>query len=267
MDPITTTSLIGATVYLTKDAVEKLLGPTTEYLGEGLKGLVERRIQNTSKIFSVAFKRLGDRINDPGQIPSKVLKIVINDASYCDDNLVLEYIGGALASSRSENGRDDRGARMMKMIDNMSTYQIRSHYLIYATVSQLFQYLGRRFGTSEDRDKLQIFLPLQEFIEAMSLSSKESRNGQIMSHIFDGLSSDGLIEGRWRFGARDSLKKLFSDAPSDGIVCEPSLQGAELFMWAFGHGSLPLESMLTEQIDTKIDGLPYTISGASATKN
>ncbi len=87
--------------------IEKLLGPTAEYIGEGAKEWTAKRVENVKYIFSIAATKLGEKINENGTVSPKVLKGILNDGSYCDDKLVLEYFGGVLASSRSNISRDD----------------------------------------------------------------------------------------------------------------------------------------------------------------
>ena len=152
------------------------------------------------------------------------------------------------------------------MIDNMSTYQIRSHYLIYSTISELFSSGENSFSFSENRSKMQLFIPLQEYITAMEFTQKEWSNRQILSHIFHGLQTDGLIEPNWRLGEQESLKKTFSNAPSDGIICIPSALGAELLLWAFGYGDKQIDFLLTDDFSAEIEGIPKSVSNALATK-
>ena len=245
----------------------KILGPTADYLGEKLKEFTKKRLENTGRIFSNAEKKLGDKLDRPGQVPPKVLKTIINEGSYCDDDITVEYFGGVLASSRTEISRDDRGARLAKMIDNLSTYQIRSHYLIYSTISKLFSNSENSFHLGESRNKMQLFMPAQGYFEAMEFTQKEWDNPQILHHIFHGLQTDGLIESNWIFGKQESLKKTFSDAHSDGIICIPSALGAELLLWAFGHGDKQLDFLLTDDFSAEIEGIPKSVSNALATKN
>ena len=264
MEP-TTISFGAITAYLAKDGIAKLLGPTADYLGEGLRNLTQRRIESIGEMFSNASKKLGSQIEAPGQVPPRILKAVMNDASYCEDPLVLEYFGGVLASSRTEDGRDDRGARLMKIVDNLSTYQIRTHFLLYSTIASLFSNLGKRFGTAKDRIQLEVFLPFSGYATSMKFSQKEWNNPQIMHHIWHGLCSDGLIENKWIFGSQETIKHEFANAPEDGVVCQPSAMGAELFLWAFGYGASPLEHMLSGQIDTAVNNFPNVVPGAVAT--
>ena len=267
MEPVTTFSLGAIGAYLAKDALAKLLGPTAEYLGEGLRDLTQRRGESIGKILSNAAKKLGCQLDKPGVVPPRILRTVVNEASFCEDRVALEYFGGVLASSRTEDGRDDRGARVIKIVDNLSVYQIRTHYLLYSTLAKLFSGAGKRFGTTGDRARLELFLPMEGYATSMGFSPRELNNPQILSHIWHGLFSDGLIEGQWQFGGRASLKSIFPKVPDDGIICRPSALGAELYLWAFGYGELPLESIFSSALVTEIEDLPSIVSGAVPTKS
>src|SRR5271157_1217903 len=100
--------------------LENLLGPTTEYLGEGMLKLVKKRVENLQHIFASAEAKLGDRINSPGAVPPRVLAGVLNDGSYREDPIAIEYFGGVLASSRTEISRDDRSATFVSLVSRLS---------------------------------------------------------------------------------------------------------------------------------------------------
>ena len=263
------TILVGAGVYVTQDLLLKLLGPTFHYLGDEFKGFVEKRKEKAGDIFLNAEKKLGDKLNHPGQVSPKVLRTILNEGSFSDNDIAVEYFGGVLASSRTEVGRDDRGARMAKMIDNMSAYQLRTHYLIYSTISELFSAKGNSFGLSKNREKLQLFIPFPDYFSVMGFSNQELVNGQMLSHIFHGLSADGLIEGRWRYGNQESLAAFVrnGNVPGDGIVCAPSALGAELLLWAFGHGDQELDFALTPDFSPEIEGIPKSVPNSVPTKD
>ena len=266
MPDLTTLGIAGGLGYVGKDVVNKILGPTAEYLGQQLKEYAQKRLENTGKIFSNAEKKLGDKLDRPGQVPPKVLKTILNEGSYADDAIATEYFGGVLASSRTEVGRDDRGARLAKMIDNMSAYQLRSHYLIYSTISELFSNSGNSFNLPKNRRKLELFIPFQDFFHLMEFTPQELDNSQIVSHIFYGLHTDGLIENA-SWGSQEHLTTTFSGVPSRGIICTPTGLGAELLLWAFGHGDKDLDFLLTADFSPEIEGIPKSFSNALAARN
>src|SRR5712691_9549047 len=127
MDPGTGLAILGSAAGGAK-VVEKILGPTAEYLGAGLKNWTEHRIQNVARIFRKAAGKLGSDNDSPGAVPPRVLKEVLDEGSYSDDELTAEYFGGILASGRSPSGRDDRAASYGRLTSELSTYQIRFHY-------------------------------------------------------------------------------------------------------------------------------------------
>ena len=243
----------------------KLLGPTADYLGGELRALAEKRLQNIQNIFSSATNKLQGKLDEPGQVPPKVLKVILNDGSYCDDALSVEYFGGVLASSRTVTGRDDRGSRIAKIIDGLSSYQIRTHYVIYSAVAKLFAAGAHDLAFSKHRSRMELFVPFDAYFHVMQFTEEEY-NPQLLHHIFNGLSNDGLMDENWSFGSKKELQSMCREAPGAGIVCRPSALGAELFLWAFGHGDKELNFMLTDSFSATIDGIPQVGTHAIATK-
>lgn len=265
-EPITTVGLGAIAAYLGKDGLEKLLGPTAEYLGAGLRDLTQRRIENIGRIFRNAQEKLGSKADKPGEVPPRVLKAVLDEGSFCNDELAAEYLGGVLASSRTEKGRDDRGAHIAKILSGLSTYQIRSHYLIYSTIKTLFAKSGYMMNMN-DRAKMQIYMPLGAYADAMDLSEEEGRQFEpILSHTFFGLHAEDLIEGHWQYGSKEHLVKMYAKAEDGGIVCQPSAMGGELFLWAFGHADKPLSYIFDSSFFPVFKGAPMGVPRAAATK-
>lgn len=263
-EPLTTVGLAVA-AYLGKDGIQKLLGPTADYLGQNLRDFTQKRTQTIGQIFQKAESKLGAKLDLPGEVPPKVLKAVLDEGSFSNNSLAVEYLGGILASSRTEHGRDDRGARIAKVMDALSTYQLRTHYLIYGTVRALFAGSGLSLNM-EDRPKMQIFIPFSGYVAAMDFSGAELQLSSLLGHIFFGLHGDNLLEGTWQYGNKDSIAKLFAGATDGGIVCQPSALGGELFLWAFGHADKPLDYMFSPEFLPVVEGLPNSIQGACATK-
>lgn len=260
-EPVATLGTAAIAAYLGKDGLQKLLGPTADYLGGELQKVTEKRIENIGNILSNATKKLGERLDEPGAVPPRVLKTVVNEGSYCDGSVAAEYFGGIIASSRSEISRDDRGARIAKILDGLSTYQMHSHYVIYSCIKSLFSDTVNSFSLSEGRRKMQIFIPMKGFSSSMNFTEAELTNPQILSHIFHGLSNEDLIEGSWQFGPAEDMKIFNSRCPGQGISCMPSALGAELFLSAFGVSNEPLDAVLRSDLDTSIEGIEVFTEG------
>ncbi|MCK5536334.1 MAG: hypothetical protein KAI79_05865 [Bacteroidales bacterium] len=270
-EPVTTLGVGAIAAYLGKDGLQKLLGPTADYLGGELAEFTKKRAQNIGNIFQNANKKLGKQIDEEGSVPPKILKSIINDASFNDDRIAIEYFGGVLASSRTKDGRDDRGAKMTKLVDNLSTYQLRTHYLIYKTIKKLFKSKeDNNLNLSKGRNEMEIFIPFQHYVELMDFTEEEISNFEsIIRHIFFGLSNDGLIENNFSYGnSEDIISKAKNSefAKNGGIICQPSALGSELFLWAFGESNKSLEYIFDNNFNPHMEDMPSIISNAISTK-
>jgi hypothetical protein len=229
------------------DVAKRILGPTADYIGEGLKDWAVKRTNNLEKIFTKTAARLGDRIEQPGAIPPRVLKGVLQEGSFCDDELSAEYFGGILASSRSEVSRDDRGAMLISLLSRLSTYQIRAHYIFYSLFKALFDGESLMPTLGADRRKMRIFVPFTVFDQGMGFSDNEEPSAILENTIFN-LVKENLIGGQFAYGDTDHLRKSWKAADASGIVLEPSVFGIELFMWAYGAGNLPVRMYLNSDL-------------------
>jgi len=235
IDPGTGLTILGSAIGGAK-VVEKILGPTSEYIGEQLKEWTEKKVRNTANIFKNAEKKLGDKINQNGKVSPRVLKGILDDGAWCEEELQVEYFGGVLASSRTGVSRDDRGTYYVSLISRLTSYQLRTHYLFYQLLKREFD--GENINI-EDGSKwpyLQIFLPFDTLYNAMDLTKEESENwSNLLAHSIWGLNKEELITG-FSYGSVEHIKKKFNNAKDSGIIFQPTKQGVDLFMWAFGYG-------------------------------
>lgn len=221
--------------------VEKLLGPTFEYMGHGLLNLAEKRVANVSKIFEKAAKKLGDKIDKPGSVSPRVLKEILSEGSFCDDELMAEYFGGVLASSRSEFSRDDRASTYLKLITELSSYQIRFHFITYITWRNLFISSGLSPTLEKDIEKMWLFFPYSFLKIALNLEESEPYYN-ILEHCRLGLERHDLIKlSHW--GGVDLVNNINKDrkwleVSEPGICIAPTDFGIDLWFWAIGAGTI-----------------------------
>lgn len=242
--------------------VEKILGPTSEYIGEQIKEWAEKKVQNTANIFKNAEKKLGESINSAGTVSPKVLKGILEDGAWCEEELQVEYFGGVLASSRSGISRDDRGAYFTSLISRLTTYQLRTHYLLYMCLKNNFDGMKMNVGHNEDRNKMQMFIPMATYIKAMDFTDEELPNlANLMSHTMFGLVKEDIIGQHFNYGNVDYLKKFYKEAPTTGILFNPTSLGVELMMWAYGYGQKPIADFFN--INTRFDNEKEIICGES----
>jgi len=242
----------GLALFGSATLVEKLLGPTAEYIGDGISTWTQKRITNIRLIFDNAVRKLGRKIEIEGSVPPKVLKGILNDGSFVDDELAREYFAGVLASSRSSVQRDNRGASFIALLNEMSNYQIRAHYIYYLIVKRLFDGSGLSF-VLEDREQMRVFIPYSSYYSAMDFNELErQRLRMFREHVFFGLLKGNLVENLF-YGEVDYLQKRYELAPAAGIIFRPSVLGAELFLWAHGYSAESASDLLKPENEFKIE--------------
>ena len=247
-----------------KDIVVKILGPTADYVGAGLKEWTERRVNNVGRIFQNAHKKLGDREEEEGSVHPKVLKEIFAEGSFAEDELAAEYFGGVLTSSRTGVPRDDRGAAFARLTAQLTTYQLRSHFFFYHLFKLIHNGSAHPISTTEGRLLLNIFIPLQSYGVALQLTPEENFEA-IAQHVLFGLSREGLIEDEFRMGNEELIRQSFPEAEGPGLLITPSALGVELFHWAHGLGHLPIADFLKPETTFRSDIKIPTRPGFRAT--
>lgn len=246
VDPATAAG--GALIaYLGKPLLVKLLGPSFEYLGGEIKGYTEKANENLKNIISKSVKKLGKKIDEPGQVPPKVLKEILFEGAFCENELAAEYFGGVLASSRSGVSRDDRGATYIKLVSGLSTYQLRLHYVLYTTLREKF--LGSGIEPGTERLQMRIYIPSDEYLIAMDFQSTED-SAVISNHSLYGLQRSDLI-GFWASGSKEIIEKFLNvkKIPKRGLAFRPTGPGMELYLWGHGMGDLSIKHFLDPQFE------------------
>ena len=250
----------GLAVLGSAKVVEKLLGPTADYVGEGMRDWTQRRVANVQRVFFKAIHRLAGKIEEPGAVPPRILKGILSESSFCDDELAAEYFGGILASSRSGIDRDDRGASFIALLGRLSTYQIRAHYILYSVFKSLYD--GSGLGLSaDDKKKIIIYLPYSAYTTAMDLSDAERKKFvPLLEHVFFGLSRELLLD-QSLYGGIEVIEKYLPRASDGGIIYWPSALGAELYLWAHGCSDLGAPGLLDPNQQFQVENTIQIPSG------
>lgn len=250
MDPGTGLTILGSAIGGAK-LVEKVLGPTADYVGVGLKNWAEKRVRNVGRIFEKAAEKLGPKIDEAGSVSPRVLKEILDEGSYCDDELAGEYFGGVLASSRSGVTRDDRATTYLKLTSELSTYQIRFHYISYASWRTLFGGSGLRPTFIEDLEKMWLFLPIPFLKIAMDFVREEPTE-DILMHCMSGLERhDAIKTSHW--GTPEHVNSLnksrgWCEVKEGGLCIAPTQFGIDYWLWAVGAGATSRTAFLNKDL-------------------
>ena len=249
VDPGTGLTILGGAIGSAK-LVEKVLGPTADYLGSGMKTWTENRFENVKRIFERADDLLGEDADPAHRVPPRVLRDVLDDGSFRDDELSAAYYGGILASSRTGVSRDDRGASFTALVGRLTAYQLRAHFVLYQTVQRLFRGQVHNLGVDKDRKKCGVYIPMADYLGAMSLEPGEHPD-TLLAHALFGLQTESLIEDHFAYGGAAHLKSIYKTVAegASGIVYCPSPLGVELYLWAIGTQTASINMILSSTID------------------
>ncbi|HEY1107171.1 MAG TPA: hypothetical protein VGE76_01020 [Opitutaceae bacterium] len=237
-----------------KELMPKLLGPTVEYLGTEAKSYTEQGLKNLKRIFTKAAARVPD-LEQPGRVSPRVLKEILDEGYFCEDELAAEYFGGVLASSRSRVSRDDRGATFVKLVSSLSAYQLRLHHIYYATLRR--RHLGTLANIQDVRPRETVF---RTFISVKGLGDgfdlQPSENFEtLLRHSVIGLNRQGLLWDDYAWGNPEHLNMINNFSTTEaGLIATPTLLGVELYLWAYGKGDVSLNKFFSP--DLKLPLLP-----------
>ncbi len=159
MDLITT----GTAIIIGK----KLLGKTFDVVSADIAQLYEK---GRDKIIENATKKIADE-NDGRTANLRVTRDVFWNGSFTDEAICAEYFGGILASSRSDDGKDDAGVYYVDLIKSLSSNQLKLHYLIYLSINKYLisdsSKSNLNAGQEGELSAEKIFLSTNELIQIM----------------------------------------------------------------------------------------------------
>ena len=122
--------------------LKKLLSPVASEIGFDFKQLY---VLARDKLLKATFRKIDD-IED-GKVPNpRVTHDVLWHGSTTVDEVCAEYFGGILASSRTDDGKDDSCISFVNVIKSLSASQLRLHYVIYHALNKIL--LQKRLPTN-----------------------------------------------------------------------------------------------------------------------
>jgi hypothetical protein len=202
-----------------------VLGSTAGAVGAALPSYTEYRLRNVERIAECADAKSGPL--DKGAIVNlRVAHVVLEDGSYCDDELMASYLGGLLAGSRTLQGRDDRAVAWSRVVTGLSSLQIRAHYLLYREWAARLRIIGvYELGVDAGRVQATMEVSSAEFVKLL-VEGSEVGDNDALSHSIGGLARGGLLDSTFRY--TETLVRVM-----------PSIAGLELYGWAQGLPGLP----------------------------
>jgi len=139
---------------------QKLFGKTLDEMGEDLNKMYK---VNRDKLLTKAAEKVSDP-NDGAKPNLRVARDVIWNGAVTDDEVCAEYFGGLLASSRSDDGKDDSALIYVDCIKALSSKQLHLHFVIYNSLHELLVKTGAaiRPGMQDELSQKQVWFATNE---------------------------------------------------------------------------------------------------------
>lgn len=247
------------------EVFRRVLGPPLQALGDALERWSTYQLRNVGRVIRNAGQKLGDRADEKGAVAERAAIRIFQEAGNSDDEVIVDYLGGVLASSRTPGGRDDRGSVMTALISRLSTYQLRTHYVLYTIMRDESRGQDVNLYEVDERRRAAVFIPYNVYEEALRLAEGESF-GVLIRHSLVGLESEDLIH-MMLWGDRDHLNDAVAPeeaVPGDGLVVSPTALGGDLFLWGMGQGQRTAEEMFHPDLDvTFLNDVPIVPGSVS----
>lgn len=223
----------------TPGIVKRVLGPSADSIGETLKRWVEKRTENVGRVLENAASKLDSGPDERGAVPLRVAARLLEEGSYCDDDIMVEYLGGVLASARTTVGRDDRGARWVALVTSMSSYAIRLHYVAYtaAQICLRTHPVVVEWGNESDYQQLTFVVAANELTVSMEFDESEDPEDIVPETMFE-LAREGMITN-WTYCPPKDFERRYNrtSPPGGAFTFHPTSVGIQLLAWAHGKGS------------------------------
>lgn len=223
--------VVAGSAIASKDVLLKVLGPTADYLGGELKNLVQRANINLSDVFLASLRKGAEQAT--GSVDARTAKAIIDDAAYCEDDLVKDYYGGVLCGAKSE-GVDDAAIPYISILKGMSRLQVKTHFLIYAILHKRLPGNISSITIEEERSKARLIIDLDPYFKFVEAKREDWE--AIIPQVVGGLHRAGLIGDFYRYGEPKYVNRGFPElgVTTQSLVVCPTILGAELFLWAAG---------------------------------
>ena len=149
-------------------AVKKLLGPVLSEIGDDLKRLYAT---GRDRIITTAINKVDDI--DDGKIPNlRVTRDVLWNGAFCQDKVCAEYFGGILASSRTDDGKDDSSIQFVNVIKSLSAKQLRLHYVAYYALNKLLVQEKNHINVGQGREiqRIEVWMASLELVSVHDIN-------------------------------------------------------------------------------------------------
>jgi hypothetical protein len=208
-------------------ALQKAFGPALTEIGEDLKKLYAK---GRDKIISVAYRKIAN-VDDGKQANLRVTRDVLWNGAFTEDDVCAEYFGGILASSRSEDGKDDEAIQFVDVIKSLSSKQLHLHYVIYNTLNKILVQAGKpvNVGQGSELQARQVWFENRELAEVLKLRIETDFNILYRQGLLSQYKADAHTVGG------KTLYYSSVDPNTFGVLLYAAVHNRLSEWWTFDH--------------------------------
>lgn len=177
-------------------AVKRLLGPVLSEIGDDIKRLYAA---GRDRILATAINKVDDI--DDGRVPNlRVTRDVLWHGAFSEDEICAEYFGGVLASSRTDDGKDDSSIQFVDIIKSLSAKQLRLHYMAYYALNKLLVQEERDINVAQGREiqAVEVWLPSMELADVHEINLDTDPNALWRHGLLHQYKIDSAnLGGKW----------------------------------------------------------------------
>ena len=155
-------------------AAKRVLGPALEEMGEDFKKLYAL---GRDKIIRAARRKITN-LDDGKRANLRVARDVFWNGAFSNTDICVEYFGGILAASRSEDGQDDDAIQFLDVIRSMSSSQLKLHYILYTCLNKILMQSNDKPNVASGRDiqARVAYFSWQELAESFNIEAHTALN-------------------------------------------------------------------------------------------
>jgi len=252
VDPTILTGVGAKAVEQSLPLLQRVLGPSADVLGEYFAQSVRRRFDNSLKVARAADRRIGeDEATRP--VSLRVANRIFEESAYCEDDIVTEYLGGVLESSRKSVDSADLGNTYAAYVSRLSVDHLYMHYMVYAQLQRLLHGMCLNLHDGKEvHETASLFI--SSAVAERDLPGGASPDS--LYSILGWLKRDEMI-AFGPAGEPQHLRDDYHDVPAAGVVVRPTALGCEMYMWGLGKGNKSLQAYFSDGLEEyAIDALP-----------
>jgi hypothetical protein len=213
--------------------VQNLLGPISKSIGENWAERYRQR--NLARLVRKGARRVGSQLGQPGGVHPRVAHRILEEGSYVEDDVMLEYLAGILAAARTPGGQDDRGAYFANLVAALSANQIRLHHALYSAIATAELEEGEDFGNGDTLARYSVLTTVDDTPELLQDHDELAPNPKSMvGETVLGLYREGLVSDYFLGFADEPVSATGAVQKRDVVFVVGSHVGLLLYLWAYG---------------------------------